>query len=389
MDQIVPASGHASLFIPFNFVDSLEVFRICRGSVADLALPQCSTDEDCKTATGDAASVCGGDGTCLIRRWCPLPGRSTKHDLSATLSDIQYEVIARLKPYGKSQIYSNYKSALEGQEEVCISCRFEPMTVLDLLTGRQAEELSALMSSGVELEHTFHWQCPTNNNDDRYSCNVWTDQTVTRNRFAVSSATVPVSRGNQGEVFRRRVTFYGMNILFRGEVQTKEYAVYPIFNFICQMFGLVIFAGYLGTSLSFLLPGGGRRSSFAQEAYAENLHNSLQKVVQLKKAVHVDLQGLTDQRLHQRVKEDVEILSGLDFNDPKNRLQVSSCIDALNRNQGDAVDAAIDLGTDIVNIENMRSLAEAVRLGPSGVKRQHMDLSCDSNQGTESTRESV
>lgn len=379
-DQIVPDTGHASLFIPISFVDELEVFRICRPLRFDFAPHQCITDDDCRMTTGDAMSVCGGDGNCLVRDWCPLPGRSAKRDLSDTLSEIQYEVVARLKPHGESKIYSNYKSPSEGQEEVCISCRFDPETQLDLLEGKPKD----LASSGVELEHTFHWRCPPSEKE-RYGCNIWTEQSVTRDQFSLSSATAPVSRGDKGEMLRRRVTFYGVNILFRGEGHGKRYTAYPILNCICQLFGMLALAGFLGTNISFIFPGGHRRRVVAEEPYAESLHASLRKVVQLKKAAHVDLQGLTDHRLHLRVKEDVEILCGSDFNDPQNEAKVSACINALMKTKGSPTEAAKELGK--TDPETLRSLAEALRIG-ARVPALDIDSASD-GQCTESTHESV
>lgn len=357
MEQFVPSTGHSSLFIPLSYVDRLEAFRICGQPRTSIG---CSADDDCRTATGDAVSVCGGDGICLVRRWCVLPGRSNTTDLSGTLSDAQYEVIARLKPHGKKEIYSNYKSSVGGEEEVCTNCRFQPNSVLDQLKNKPGN----VLSSGVELEHTFHWQCDDlESYDDRYGCNVWTDQTVTRHEFSISRSTIPVARGAGGEMLRRSVILYGMNIHFRGEGHTTVYLAHPILMMICQLFALVLLSGLMCFCCLF---NGGHPNESAFEPYSDSVHKALWKVVTLKKEANPELQGLTNHRLHQGVKEDVEVLAGAPiFNDSGSQETVGKCLDALMRNNGSKAEAAKELQLDNTAIQN---ITEAVKVGHPHVK---------------------
>jgi len=326
-------------------------------------------------------SVCGGDGTCLVRSWCALPGRSTSTDLSDTLSDAKYEVIARLKPNGKQKIYSNYKSSAEGQSEVCINCRFKPNSVLNELQDKPEN----VASVGLELEHTFHWQCD-DAQDDRYGCNVWTDQTVTRHEFSVSRSTAPVARGDDGELMRRTVTFYGMNIHFKGEGYLELVDPYPILMMICQLIALIMVAGMCCFSVLF---SGGHPRTTAFEPYPETVEQKLWEVVRLKQEANPELKGVNKQRLYQRTKEDVQIMSGLGAQKSSHDEKVNQCLEALKRNNGSSTDAATELEIDAKVVEEVKvgSGHESLK---SGIDRAAGSEDTSSGDGASTrTQESV
>jgi len=356
MDQFFPVTGHSSLFIPFAYVDQLESFRVCRQPSSSFDSHPCSpgSDEECRASTGDPASICSGDGLCLVRRWCALPGRSTHVDLTGSLSEAQYQVIARLKPHGKQDIYSNYKSSAE-----CTNCRFKPSSILAHLQDKPAD----VNSVGLEMEHTFHWECD-DAADDRYGCNVWTQQTVTRHQFSISRSTVPAARAVDGGMLRRSVTFYGMNIHFKGEGHTEAISASPIIMMICQVVALVMVAGIICFSVLF---SKGHPNITAFEPYPDSIDAKIWEVVKLKKAANPELQGLTNHRLHQRVKEDVEIMSGVGMDDSDQKAKMRNCLEALKKNNGSAADAARELALDGTVIQ---SITEEVKVGHPNVKAE-------------------
>lgn len=387
MEQFVSASGHSSLFIPLSYVDQLESFRVCRQPRISLEAHDCTTDNDCKSATGDAMSVCGGDSICVVRSWCALPGRSINVDLN--LSVLQYEVIARLKPHGSKEIFSNFKSLSEGGKEVCSSCRFEPKDFLEELMDKELiDKAEDVVSSGLEMEQTFQWQCDESAGD-RYGCNVWTGQTVTQRQFSISRSTVPVARGANGEMLRRSVIFYGLNIHFKGEGHMKVLLAYPVLMMICQV---VMLLAIISSGCFSLLFSGGHPNLTAFEPYSESLHDALWHVVKLKKANNPELRGLTNYRLQQRLKEDVEVLcGGIAFNDRNHQEKVRRCLNAMMKNNGSAVDAAKELDLDDVTLQN---ITQEVQVGHPHVKAtmdkvSHDSTSEASKEGSDYSQETV
>jgi hypothetical protein len=191
-----------------------------------------------------------------------------------------------------------------------------------------------------------------------------------------------------GEMLRRSVVLYGMNIHFRGEGHTTVYAAYPILMMICQLVVLVLVAGF--GCFSCLFPGG-HPNETAFEPYPDSLHADIHKVVRLKKEANPELQGLTNHRLHQRVKEDVEVMCGVGLNDAGHQQQVRQCVKALLKNNGSVIDAAKDLGADNAAIQHV---SDEVKVGHPHVQATMDKVTNDetseaSKEGSDYSQETV
>lgn len=289
------------------------------------------------------------------------------------LTRAKFEVVARFRLDRETEAYSNYKKTSDGKEEVCTSCRFDVNTLLENLAelekgdGDAEAWVSRKMSEGLEIEHSFHWQCNDIKLEDRYGCNVWTDQSVIRDGFKVSRVSVPTSRGSleRGEKLRRRVTFTGMMVHFSGQGGVDDVTGHAVMNMIAQLVTMILLAGMVISFLTFgVLGGSGRRCARAFDAYPEALHAELHKVVRMKKQACPELEGLTDDRLHQRIQEDVQILCGLDFNDQNHGKQIQHAVETLKKHQGSMAESAKEMGVDLnVSDQTMSHLTEALRTG--------------------------
>jgi len=121
----------------------------------------------------------------------------------------------------------------------------------------------------------------------------------------------------------------------------------PLLNMLAQLVTLLVLGSSITAFIAFNLFGSARRRRRRSEAYTESLHSELRQIVKMKKRFNAEFHGITDGRLHQRLKEQVELLCGCDFNDEKKKNEMRFVINALKKNNGSVPHAAEDLGIDL------------------------------------------